>query len=112
MESKKLQIGNSFKDAFTGKIIKVLELTEKNIVFSGNFKGIWQAKPISINSQILKDLGYKEINESQFQNDLFIIEEFLYEYSIRKRVNENESVFLLKIDWLHEIENIHNIFNI
>lgn len=57
IKPESLRIGNLMKEHYTGKIISVIELTEKSITFSDSFIGKWQAEPIEVSEEILLKVG-------------------------------------------------------
>ena len=53
MQPNKVRIGNIFKEEYTEKLIKVIEIRQKSITFSEKFRGKWQANPIELTDDIL-----------------------------------------------------------
>ena len=58
MDSKHLRIGNLFQEKKTKEIIKVIELSQEKIVFTGMFSGEWQAEPIPLTEEWLLKFGF------------------------------------------------------
>ena len=65
MKAEELRIGNLFIEENSNEIIKVIELTTKNITFTGDFKGKWQAKPIEITHEWLLRFGFEILTDSK-----------------------------------------------
>lgn len=61
MDSKELRLGNLFQDKYTKQVIEVMELSKEKILFSGNFKGKWQAEPIPLTEEWLLKFGYEDL---------------------------------------------------
>lgn len=58
MNIKELRIGNYFYEENSKQIIKVIELKENSMTFSGKFSVKWQAKPIKLTKKLLLNLGF------------------------------------------------------
>ena len=92
---KKLKLGNLFVEQKTRNILKVIELSETKVVFSGLFKSGWQAEPIPLTEEWLPKLGFSHFGQViAFMEDKCIYRDF----SISKFELEN-----LKI---HEFQNL------
>lgn len=58
-----LRLGNYFKEEITGTLIKVIGLKQSEVLFSGNFKGDWQAQPLKVSSDLLMLSGFQKTYE-------------------------------------------------
>jgi hypothetical protein len=58
IQPNKVRIGNIFKEEYTEKLIRVIEIRQKSITFSEKFRGKWQANPIELTDDILLKCGF------------------------------------------------------
>jgi hypothetical protein len=65
MKPNELRIGNLFIEENSNEIIEVIELTKKDITFTGDFKGKWQAKPIEITHEWLLKFGFEILTDAK-----------------------------------------------
>lgn len=104
MEATELRIGNLFIEYHSRKIIKVIGLEEKRIVFSGLFLDKWQAKPIPLTKEILLKCGFYRITGDLYTNDIIDIRvgKFIEIHKNRNIIN-NKDLFL----YLHQLQNLY-----
>jgi hypothetical protein len=57
--STELRLGNLFIEKYSNEQIEVIELKKDEIMFSGDFKGKWQAEPIPLTEEWLIKFGFK-----------------------------------------------------
>lgn len=107
MLANELRLGNLFIEENLNEIIKVIELKENEIIFSGNFLGKWQAKPIPISEDWLIKFGFFIINyngiEATMPNKRYTI----------KSVKDYDGWFfcngdtvLINLEFIHTLQNI------
>lgn len=87
----------------------IIQYQQENDVFHC---GIDEIKPIELTEEILLKLeGIVKLNEFQYKlNDLFLIEIDVISknnYSIRKVISEESSVFICFMEHLHQLQNIY-----
>jgi hypothetical protein len=58
IQPNELRIGNIFKEEYTEKLIRVIEIRQKSITFSEKFRGKWKANPIELTEDILLKCGF------------------------------------------------------
>jgi len=127
LQSKDLRIGNLFIEKYRQKIIKVIQLNDEEIYFSGQFIGEWQAEPIAINKDLLFDFGLIQSNDNKISNgykgnEYFIFEDeincsdFFIEISLEKcwfcmlsigSHGDYENEYLKEIKYIHELQNLY-----
>jgi hypothetical protein len=116
MDSKELRLGNLFQDKYTKQVIEVMELSKEKILFSGNFKGKWQAEPIPLTEEWLVKFGF----ENRYLSHLVLKEEY-YCYCYNKVKGLYIQVFVYDekdkvvdaeyltptINYVHELQNLY-----
>jgi hypothetical protein len=127
LQSKDLRIGNLFIEKYRQKIIKVIQLNDEEIYFSGKFTGEWQAEPILLNNDLLFALGLIQSNDDKISNgnkgnEYFIFEneincsDFFIEISLGKlwfsmlsigSHGDYENEYLKEIKYVHELQNLY-----
>jgi len=114
IKPESLRIGNLMKEHYTGKIISVIELTEKSITFSDSFIGKWQAEPIEVSEEILLKVGFEVIDDNPKQKPhykgdvLFKIIDFEFSNSMKDgfvsyQINNGETA----IKYIHQLQNLY-----
>ncbi len=68
IEPRELRLGNLFEEIHSKEIIEVIELTNEKVVFSGDFKGKWQARPIPLSEEWLLKFGFHQQNEMDWHS--------------------------------------------
>lgn len=66
MKLEGLQLGNLFKEKYSGTIIEVEGITKETVIFSGEFKDLWQAEEILITEEWLSNFGFRKANEKLY----------------------------------------------
>jgi hypothetical protein len=77
LKANDLRIGNLFIEEHSNEIIEVIELSKNAIVFSGNFKGEWQAKPIPLTEEWLLKMGFEKDNSYYLSPNKSSVEGFV-----------------------------------
>ena len=112
MKAEGLRIGNLFKEKYSGKIIKVIELREGETTFEGSFYGEWQAEPIPLKEEILLNCYCDNVVHRGFYhvfNDIevaLLSDDFLEGFYTLKL-----GIYTQKISYLHELQNWYYIVN-
>lgn len=118
MESRELRIGNLFIEEHSGKIIKVIGLEEKRIVFSGMFLDKWQAKPIPLTEEILLKCGFEKFRESINWSD-WKLGDYRFHFRPKKDCancfgiqiagssGHNITYFNWNLKYLHQLQNLY-----
>jgi len=118
MEAHELRIGNYFIEKYTKEYIKVIELTELGITFSGKFINVWCADPIMLTEEILLKCGFKKyISDGVVGMDTYEQEEKTIWYQLKGfttvQLGENTDYFysnnnlhVLLIS-LHQLQNLY-----
>jgi hypothetical protein len=103
-----LRIGNLFIEEKTKTIIKVIELTEEIISFSGNFKNYWQAKPIKLTEDWLLKLGFvKNKFDGHYEKGEFYIEVWEKDFVFRWNYFNID----INLNSVHRLQNLYFALN-
>ena len=124
LDVNSLRLGNYFKEEVTGTLIKVIGLKESEVLFSGNFKGDWQAQPLKVSGLLLMLSGFQKTYEPDSPEWRISLglgngEELFVEYPEHQvvKVGVNRTKPLLKdaredfvyfndIEFYHQLQNI------
>ena len=103
MQPNKVRIGNIFKEEYTEKLIKVIEIRQKSITFSEKFRGKWKANPIELTEDILLKCGF--VNYEIFKNTWAYngIELYILNGIISFELMNNS----LEIKYLDQLQNLY-----
>lgn len=118
MKASELRLGNlvlcNTSIGFVNTIVSVCNLSSDEIVCS--YKPTKQFifckdalfEPIPLTEGWLLDFGFDKINEYCFGNDKLIIESLMVnKHSCRYRINPNESVRIVELHYVHQLQNLY-----
>ena len=110
LNENELRLGNLFIEEKSSKIISVIGLEKNRIVFDGNFKNDWQAKPINITTEWLFNFGFAQltnVNEGFKQNVFTIKKNNNYLAVNFDYVLKVEAFNYLDINYVHQLQNLY-----
>lgn len=107
MKAEELRIGNLFIEKYSKDIMRVIELTEANIVFDGIQLGKWQAEPILLTEEWLVKLGFTCLD---FIHDG--IEDNGYhepkkDFSLDRNFQFDEYYKTIDLEYVHQLQNLY-----
>lgn len=105
MNASELRIGNLFLEKNSKTEIKVLQLSENEIVFEGDFKGQWQAEPIPLTEDWLLRFGFKHTGNGFYINikskiDLCNIGDKYFNLGFK-------NISIGNIKYVHQLQNLY-----
>jgi hypothetical protein len=111
MKSTELRIGNLLRDKVSKTELKVIELTENNIITKvidrSKFplKDGWGIEPIPLNEEWLLKFGFEEqVNDYYSKNE--------YKISFNDDLTKFYFLFFEIGDWYKELEHVHQLQNL
>jgi hypothetical protein len=112
MKASELRIGNYFIEEKRNELIKVIEISESKIFFSGDFKGKWHAKAIPITEEWLLNLGFEEIYNSEFRLKFDHIthrEIGFYFSKVEDKLMQGFRFYghYIKVEHVHQLQNLY-----
>jgi hypothetical protein len=106
MKASELRIGNLFIEKYRHQIIKVETLNNRNIYFSGEFIGEWQAEPIPLNEEWLLKFGFEWCNEAAGYFDNLHAVYLMYPNVQFHPFCTNDKDCWIELQYVHQLQNL------
>ena len=113
IKANELRIGNLFIEENSNKIIEVIGLDKKTVVFSGKFLYQWQAKPIPLTEEWLLKFGFENVHTDWFYKDIAKTNSYQFCFNIclsngkitlDSGFDENS---IIKLKYVHQLQNLY-----
>ena len=113
IKANELRIGNLFIEENSNKIIEVIGLDKKTVVFSGKFLYQWQAKPIPLTEEWLLKFGFENVHTDWFYKDIVKTNSYQFCFNIclsngkitlDSGFDENS---IIKLKYVHQLQNLY-----
>lgn len=112
MKSTEIRIGNLFIEKYSNDIMKVIELTETNIIFDGVQLGKWQAQSIPLTEDWLLKLGFEHDRNEYWMIEHEYIHFLIFVNSINKMIYHFTDVERRQYHTTKEIKHVHQLQNL
>ena len=113
IKANELRIGNLFIEENSNKIIEVIGLDKKTVVFSWKFLYQWQAKPIPLTEEWLLKFGFENVHTDWFYKDIAKTNSYQFCFNIclsngkitlDSGFDENS---IIKLKYVHQLQNLY-----
>lgn len=74
INTREFRIGNLLIEKKSGQIIEVINISQKHVSFSGQFKAGWKAEPIPLTEEWLLRFGFEKMDETWYTHKNYNLE--------------------------------------